>query len=396
MKNPRWILILILLASLTLGLVACGGEPETAEPAATEAAQAQPTQAEPTQAEPATDTPVPPTETPVPTAVPEPTTAPETQPEGSTEGLDLSALEPASDLSSYRANMAVSISGTNNGEPVEESLNFLIEYTSEPPAQHIIMSGMGMTVTQGMDNIEMYQVGDMSYLKMGDQWLSMPATADTLDSTGFIKPEDVLEDTCGWTRQNDTEYNGVMSHHWTASKEDMEACMTAAQLADIGNITSASGELYVAVEGNYVVHMSLVFEGQDLDAGMGLGDEALDQGRMEVTFDMSDVNQPFVIELPEEAVSSSGVPDDLPIPDDAQDVANAFGMITFNSPSSPADVSAFYQDQMPQNGWTEASVDDMGGMFMLEYNKDGRTASLMISPDEDTGMTSVLITIQEE
>jgi len=385
MKNTKWILVLILLASLTLGLVACGGEPDTAEPAATEAAQ-----------EPATDTPVPPTETPVPTDTVEPTAEPETQPEAAAEELDLAELESASDLSSYRANMTISVSGTDSGEAIDESLTFLIEYTSEPPAQHIVMSGMGMTVTEGLDNIEMYQVEGTSYLNLGDQWLSVPATEDTLDSASFIQPEDVLEDTCGWTKQSDTEYNGVMAHHWTASKEDMEACMTTAELAEIGEITAASGELYVAVEGNYVVHMSMIFEGQNLEAGMGLSDETLEQGRMEITFDMTDVNQPFVIEVPEEAVASSGVPEDLPIPDNAEEVANAFGMITFSTPSTPAEVAEFYQTQMPQNGWTEASVDDLGGMYMLEYNKDGRTAGLMISADEDTGMTSVLITIEEE
>lgn len=384
MKKPRWILILILLASLTLGLVACGGEPEpTAVPEAAEA-------------EPATATPLPPTDTPVPTDIPEPTTAPESEPEAESGELNLDEIGTPSDLSSYRATMNISISGTDAGEAVDEALSFLIEYTSEPPAQHVVMSGVGMTDTQGMDSIEMYQVEGTAYLNLGDQWLSVPATEDTLDSSGFIQPEDILEDTCGWTQESDTEYNGVRVHHWTASKEDMEACMTAAQMADIGEITAASGDLYVAVEGNYVVHMSLVFEGNDLAAGMGGTDEVLEQGRMEITFDMTDVNQPFIIELPEEAVASGSLPDDIPVPEDAQEVANAFGMITFTSPSTPAEVSEFYKTAMPQNGWTEVSVDEMSGLIMMEYSKDGRTASLMINTDEDTGMTSVLITVQEE
>jgi hypothetical protein len=384
MKKPRWILILILLASLTLGLVACGGEPEpTAVPEAGEA-------------EPATDTPLPPTDTPVPTDIPEPTTAPESEPGAESGELNLDELGTPSDLSSYRATMNISISGTDAGEAVDQALSFLIEYTSEPPAQHVVMSGVGMTDTQGMDSIEMYQAEGTAYLNLGDQWLSVPATEDTLDSSGFIQPEDILEDTCGWTREGDTEYNGVRVHHWTASKEDMEACMTAAQMADMGEITAASGDLYVAVEGNYVVHMSLVFEGNDLAAGMGGADEVLEQGRMEITFDMTDVNQPFIIELPEEAVASGSLPDDIPVPEDAQEVANAFGMITFTSPSTPAEVSEFYKTAMPQNGWTEVSVDEVSGLIMMEYSKDGRTASLMINTDEDTGMTSVLITVQEE
>ena len=129
---------------------------------------------------------------------------------------------------------------------------------------------------------------------------------------------------------------------------------------------------------------------------MGGADEVLEQGRMEITFDMTDVNQPFIIELPEEAVASGSLPDDIPVPEDAQEVANAFGMITFTSPSTPAEVSEFYKTAMPQNGWTEVSVDEMSGLIMMEYSKDGRTASLMINTDEDTGMTSVLITVQEE
>lgn len=390
MKNPRWMLILVLLASLTLGLVACGGEPETAEPA-----EAQPTEAQAAEAESPTATPVPPTDTPLPTNTPEPTTPPETEPEGEAAELNLDEIGTPDDLSSYRANMSISISGSEGGQEVNESISMLIEYTSEPPAQHIIMSGVGMTVTEGMDSIEMYQVENMSYIRFGEEWLSVPATEDELDSTGFIQPEDILEDTCGWKKQKDTEYNGVKVHHWTASKEDLEECMTAAQLADIGEITAASGELYTAVEGNYVVHMSMVFEGQNLEAGITSEEQVLDQGRMEVTFDMTDVNQPFVIELPEEAVASGSLPEDIPVPDNAQEVSNAFGMITFSSPSTTAEVADFYKTAMPENGWTEVSVDDLSGMFMMDYSKDGRTASLMITADEDTGLTSVLIQVQE-
>lgn len=377
MEKSRWILILVLLACLALSLVACGGEPEAAEVSEAEAATA---------------TPLPPTATPVPTDTPEPTAAPESE----SGELVLDELETPSELSSYRANMEISISGTDQGEAVEGTLSFLIEYTSEPQAQRIVMSAEGIEEAEDMGSLEMYQVDDMAYLKLGDQWLSVPATEDVLSNTGFIQPEDILQDTCGWKKESDTEYNGIRVHHWTASQEDMEACMTAQELAEIGQITTASGDLYVAVEGNYVVHMSVVFEGEDLTAGLGTEDQLLDEGRMEITFDMTDVNQPFVIELPEEAASAGSMPEDIPIPEDAQEAANAFGMITFSSPSTPAEVAEFYEAQMPANGWTEVSVDELSGMYMMEYSKDGRTASLMISADEEAGMTSVLITIQEE
>jgi len=50
---------------------------------------------------------------------------------------------------------------------------------------------------------------------------------------------------------------------------------------------------------------------------------------------------------------------------------------------------------MPANGWTEVSAEDLSGMFMLEYSKDGRTVNLTINADDDSGMTSVLIVIEE-
>jgi hypothetical protein len=387
MKNSKMILILILLTSLTLGLVACGGEPE---PTAV------------VEAEPATATPLPPTDTPTPTDTPAPTDTSEpvepteAEPGAEAEALNLEEIGTPSDLSSYRADMTISISGTEQGEAVAGTVSFLTEYTADPLAQHVVISSEGLEGAEEMQGIEMYQVEGTTYLRFEDSWLSVPATEDVLAAAGLIQPEDVLEETCGWKKEGDTEYNGIQVEHWTTSKEEMEGCMAAEQLADMGELTAASGELYVAAEENYVVHMSFVFEGRDMTAALGTEDQVLDEGRMEFTFDMRDVNEPFVIELPEEALASSSLPEDIPFPDDAQEVANAFGMITFNSPSSAAEVADFYKAEMPLNGWTEVNVSDISGMFMMEYSKDGRTASLMISSDEDTGLTSVMITVQEE
>lgn len=385
MKNVRGILILILLASLALGLAACGSEPEPTAVSEEEPATAT--------SVPATDTPAP-TDTPVPTDTPAP--EPEQQPaEEEAEELDLGQLGTPNDLASYRASTSISISGTEEGQPVEGTVSFLIEYTSDPLAQHLVMSGEGFEESGSMEGIEMYMVSDMAYLKMGEQWLSVPATEDMLADAGFLRPEEILEDTCGWNKESDTEYNGIPVHHWTTSKEDMEACLAAEDLAGFGELTAASGDLYTAIDGEYVVHMSLVYEGKDMEGVLGNEDQVLEEGRMEFTFSLSDVNEPFVIELPAEALASSSLPEDIPFPEDAQEIANAFGFITFNSPSTVAVVADFYRAEMPQNGWTEDSVSEVSGMFMMEYSKDGRAASLMISGDEETGLTSVMLTIQE-
>lgn len=117
---------------------------------------------------------------------------------------------------------------------------------------------------------------------------------------------------------------------------------------------------------------------------------------MEITYTMSDVNEPFTIEVPEEALKGSQLPEDIPTPADAEGVSQVFGMITFTSATPPGELSDFYKTEMPKNGWTLSNEGSFGGVFSLEFTKGGRTASLMISADAAPGKTSVLITVQGE
>ena len=387
MKHTRSIVVALLLFALVAILAACGGEPE---PAATAVEPAATTAPESTTAPAPTDTPVPP-----PTDVPEPTAETSVEePAEEAAGLNLEDLSSASDLSSYRATMTMKVSGTQGGEAVDSSLEFLMEYTSDPQAQHIQMTGQGLEGVDPGGAIDMYQVDGTTYVQFGDQWLSMPSTDEMSADMGLIEPDDLLDDTCGWKQQRDTDYEGIETLHFALSTEDAKECMTSKVWGEVGDITEASGELYVAKDGNYIVHMEMVLVGTDLEADMGAEEQVLDDGRMEITFDMRDVNQPFTIEIPEEALASGQMPEDLPIPEDAEEVSNAFGMITYNTAQTPAEISDYYKAQMPANGWTEVSAEEFSGMFMLQYSKEGRTANVTINAD-DSGKTSVLIMIEE-
>jgi hypothetical protein len=233
------------------------------------------------------------------------------------------------------------------------------------------------------------------YIRLGEDWMSAPAEGDLGSEFDMFSSDEFLSDTCGWKNQGETELNGVQVQHWTVSKEDVEACLPAADLEELGDITALSGDLYIAVDGNYVARMDMVMEGSNMDMGLGLSDEEISEGRIEISIEFTDVNEPFTIEVPEEAMAGAGLPQDIPVPPDAGAVSSMFGMITFESPSTAQEVADFYQAEMPNNGWTETGADDMGAIFMLEYEKDGRTASFMISTDQDTGVTSVLITLSE-
>lgn len=383
MKQLKWSLMGILLFSLVLGsLAACGGPKETTAP------ESGPTQV--------SQEPAQPTQPPTP----EPTVAPTETPQAEVEEeapLDPGSLTPAEQFTSYRSQMVTHVEGTEAGQPVKQSIQLTVEYTREPMIEHLVLNGEGLTEEEGTGSMEVYQTADRTYMKWGDQWMSVTSDQEQPSLLeGMFTPEDLLKDTCGWKKQRDTELNGVKVHHWTMDRSAMEKCMTAEAMSDLGGVTDAQGDLYVAVDGNYVAKFSLFFAGKDLKISFEGGDESLDEGRWDFSYEMTDVNRPFTLEIPPEALASGAMPEDIPVPDDAEEVNYVMGMISFKSAKSPQEVADFYKAEMPKKGWTESNVTELETMYLLEYSQDGRTASLMISTDEESGKTSVVITIQEE
>ena len=387
MRQMKWLLLLILLVSLVLSLASCGGGEEPTSPPEVEAtevsegAEAQPTE-EPTEAPEPT-----PTTEPTDTPLPEPTDTPET-----VEDFDLSSISSTTELSSYRSLMLITTVAVVDGAEETQTIEFSIEYTSEPLAQHMSMSGEALGA-EG-ETIELYFVEDTMYMKMGDQWIAMPATEEDIETDAFLSTDALLEDVCGWKDQGREEIDGIKVRHWAFTKEDFDECMLLEDLTGMGELTDAGGDLYVAEDGNYVVLMEMFFEGEDLDLDLGEEGEEAKAQRMEIRYETSDVNEPFIIEVPPEALESGALPEDIPFPDDAADVTNMFGMITFTSEMGAEAVFAFYQEEMPNSGWTEVSAEANPGLWMMEYTQDGRTASFMITED-DSGSASVMVTIAE-
>jgi hypothetical protein len=229
---------------------------------------------------------------------------------------------------------------------------------------------------------------------MGDQWLSLPASEGDFDSDTLISADSLLEDVCGWQDEGREEIDGIKVRHWTFTKGDFDECMPFEDLANMGELTDAGGDLYVAEDGNYVVLLEMFFAGEDLNMELGEEGEDVKAQRMEFHYETSDVNEPFIIEVPAEALESGALPEGIPFPEDAADVNNMFGMITFTSAQAPEAIFGFYKAEMPKNGWTENSAEAMTGLWTMEYAMGDRTASIMISASDD-GTTSVMITITE-
>jgi ABC-type phosphate transport system substrate-binding protein len=90
-----------------------------------------------------------------------------------------------------------------------------------------------------------------------------------------------------------------------------------------------------------------------------------------------------------------GLPGDIPIYPGARFIGNpSSSQASFQAPATQEALSTYYQQQMPQNGWTTVQVQDHGqDGIILTFTKDTRTAHIVIAPGIGTNQASVLITI---
>ena len=135
----------------------------------------------------------------------------------------------------------------------------------------------------------------------------------------------------------------------------------------------------MAVDGDYAV--KYVFSAEDQDATYSWD------------WEVYDINAPFVIEAPADAQT---VREDIPVMADATDRASFGTMLSYNTASDLETTIEFYQTEMAAQGW---AYDEAGSMVIdqfasLSFNKDGTTASVMISP-VDGGGTSVVVQADE-
>ena len=95
---------------------------------------------------------------------------------------------------------------------------------------------------------------------------------------------------------------------------------------------------------------------------------------------------------------SSGLPNDIPIYPGAQLSGKpSADQATFQAPADQQTVSAFYQQQMPQEGWTTGEIEDNGADgIILTFTKDTRTVHLSISPGSAQGQSTLIITVGNE
>jgi len=371
-KHRRWVLAILMIAALTLS--ACNplkvaeqiGQGQQDEPAQPAGQAAQQQQQQPTATPKAS----------APTATPKPEAEPEE------ELPAVVSLEEAG-ISSYRELVTSEI--VMGGE--SQITTILTEYTAEGPATHtVITSG-----DADDDRYETIHIGGVTYVRAGqdDEWVSMQISGQdpeeqALGILTWADPTTLLEnDACKDKGRVNVE--GEQTRHYHCDKaffmlqgfweEDVAAELEEAYL-----------DYYVSTKYNAAIKTVMHWEGLAEQGDTLYHIESL----------VTDINKPIVIQAPAGA-KAPGVDDDIPVPDNADQMSSIMGMVSFTVPDDLADVVAWYDSEMSARGWTvdPNSVMEMAQVLsMKNWSKADRIVNIMISNDGESD-TSVIISIEQ-
>ncbi len=375
--NRRYWLLLTLTVFLALALAACGGKGsgtapavETSAPAAQASAPESPAEEKPTAA-PAKK----------PTAVPaaKSTEAPAATSEE--DSLSLASRDTGLDqLSSYRATWHAEWKSTDQGKEDQGTWDWTEEYTSDPKARHLSMSTPDSSDPAKTGAFEMWQIGDTSYMKSGEDAECMSFSTEGAGNDiqkGTFSPSMLgsIEDAKYVGRDT---VNGIPTRHYKYNSK-------TGMLTSLGEV---SGETWVAIDGGYVVKDTVTWQGGGLFFGRG-SNTATGEGTW--TWELSDVNEPFEIKPPE---GCEGSQLDLPIMADATEKSRFGDIVTYKTEGKPADVATFYKDELAAAGWEpEGEPTEMGEVVILNFAKDDLKLNVMISASE--GATQVMLNVSE-
>jgi hypothetical protein len=274
-----------------------------------------------------------------------------------------------SDLSSYKATLTLSFDGTRDGKAEKWSETYLMLMQKDPAARQLTIEKSGDLTD--LDPVFRAEANETAYQRIGEN--SCSATQiETGNSLGDrMEPASFLNYVIGADEAGNETVNDISANHY---KFDQHALGQ-------GDLTESTGEMWVASEGGYVVKYVLTTKGKADYFGAGI------EGTLSFDYELTDVNQPVEIKLPEDC--PPGLVDAPKLPD-ASNVVSSLGLLTYETSSSVQDAGAFYQKELPNLGWKvvgKPSITDTSAL--LAFTKEDQTMSIIITAEN--GITTVQI-----
>jgi hypothetical protein len=342
-----------------------------------------------------------------------PTSNPEDRSSASSSGgvevasLDLSKVWTPSNLQSYRAEYHMEAWFDDETEENRLTTTMIIEVTADPPAQHVTILHEGEMFPEEIPTMEteMYIIGGIAYMKSNlfDEWMALEGELADLMSDTLLNPQDyvVLPEKAERNVTPET-INGISSWHYTFDEDDIENPSV--------EFEEVSTEIWIAVEGGFIVKLESNAEGADLseDLDENLFTGMLENSRIHTTYEMKDLNVDFTIILPPEAaeaeisdifsdLDTEWTRDDVPFPEEAEIEYSFEDSISLQIPWTVQQTKDLMLPQMQTNGWVlEMEYLNSEDYYMGDYIKDKDYLTLSIEKDiADPDTTNIHAMIKE-
>lgn len=317
--------------------------------------------------------------------------------------VDFTGSPDLDQLSSYRLAFAIEFEGTSGGQPAEGYIEVNLESTKDPPATYLAMTMEGSTVEEvgGTNSLEFYDVGGTIYLYNAagdDQWVSFPGTGEAAFTEGFFNPGEtlVLPNTAVCDPEPE-DINGILATHCFFTEQDVGR--------DKATYVTLSGDVWVAIDGGYIVRYEIEARGYQ-PVNQAMTGDLFDSGDVRFEYELSDVNADLTITPPDEALNAQGFDlgtdagdgeldtPELPLLEDAEELFSVAGITNYYTNVDVAAAVDFYRQELAVAGWIEnvdeAYVDETTGL--LSFGKDGTTLIITLDKEADGRVNVGLIT----
>lgn len=299
------------------------------------------------------------------------------------EWIDLAQATNLSALSSYRARYAFRWEGMRGGQQQSLTWDILQEVVREPPARRFLWSEED--AESGGSETHLIQIGQQAYINPGSGWTAVTGDSSEPFQTSplLATPLSLLASGRARLVQRNVTINSVSANRYVVDEASLGPPLS-------GEVSRARGDVWVSTQHNVVVKYEVHCEGINLALvyGEARASGESEKGVLDAAFDLVDINQPIIIQSPQ----GSTVPptNDIPILEDATGFTAVANVISYRTARPPAEVTAFYQAQMPARGWIKTEGPSAG---IITFARGRSTAQVVIESAE--GKTAVMIMTTE-
>jgi len=282
-------------------------------------------------------------------------------------------------LDNYTGTLTISFSGTANGQAMESSETYA---QSAWPALEAKFTTIDATNETGLPQyIVAGSVGEAHYDQIGRDVPCGVWWGETAAVSGGseFQVASLLEPVGAAKLAGEETVDGIPTKHYTFDGASV----------GLPEDVQASGEVWIASEGGYVVKHILQITGADSYFGEGK------QGTQKIEYLLSEVNANPQVVYP---YGCEPVLTDVPATQDAAEIIRLPGVLDYFSNSPVEAITAFYTDFFESHGWVMASDFNPEGeqaMLIFVRQDSGDVAFLSVSPEDEVMSVNVTILEQE-